>query len=92
MTNKNPNLDKVTNDSDISSEQKTAIEKRRNVLKGAIAGAGITAVLPEAWVNPVINTVVVPVHAQTSSITTAPVTSVPVTTVPVTTVPVTSMP
>ena len=34
MTNKNPNLDKVTNDSDISSEQKTAIEKRRNVLKG----------------------------------------------------------
>ena len=45
------------------------IQARRKLLKTLLAGGGVVStaqVLPENWVRPVINTVALPAHAQTS--------------------------
>ncbi len=44
------------------------METRRNVLKGVIGVGVLTGALPNSWVKPVVNSVVLPVHAQTSAI------------------------
>jgi len=49
--------------------------ERRKVLKGAAAAVASTALLPDAWVKPVLRTVVVPAHAQTTVVTTSPPTT-----------------
>ena len=104
--------DKVTTDAETDLPENEAstteknIESRRKVLKGTLAGAGATALMPEGWINPVINTVVIPAHAQMSpnaatssasttspgSGTTAPATTAPATTAPATTAPATTAP
>jgi hypothetical protein len=88
MADKNENLDPGT----IGTKQESAspdsavkedavLESRRRVLRkimlsgGAIAGAGF---LPDRWMKPVVNSVVVPAHAQTSAPTTAAPTTLPV--------------
>ncbi len=68
----------------------SSVQKRRSVLKGALLGTGSAAALPDAWINPVINTVIVPAHAQTTDgsdagageATTAPTTAACATTCP----------
>lgn len=39
---------------------------RRDALKGAIVATGTLAVLPKQWSRPIVNTVLLPAHAQTS--------------------------
>ena len=89
-----------------ASDQQTETNSRRRFVKAS--GIGVPAVLgatllPSKWVSPVINSVVTPVHAQTSdngmtdgtdgsaTTTIAPTTVAP-TTVPPTTVPPTTVP
>lgn len=79
-----------TDDKDTSANQAaTDSSDRRAALKKLLIGAGVMTgahVLPEEWTKPVINSIVVPVHAQTSGPTTSgPTTSGPTTTPPFTT-------
>ncbi len=68
----------------------SSVQKRRSVLKGALLGTGSAAALPDAWINPVINTVIIPAHAETTDgsdtdpgdATTAPSTDEPASTCP----------
>lgn len=39
---------------------------RRRLLKALVIGGTAAAVLPEKWVKPVVDTVIVPAHAQGS--------------------------
>lgn len=53
---------------------------RRAALKKLLIGAGVVTgahVLPEEWTKPVVNSIVVPVHAQTSGTTTSSPTTPP---------------
>lgn len=61
--------------------------KRRKTILGIVGTAGGASLLPEKWVKPVIDSVILPSHAQTSSTTTtsAPVTPAPTTTASTTT-------
>jgi len=48
---------------------KTSIESRRKLLKSIAAGSGVIVAgksLPENWTKPVVDSVLLPVHAQTS--------------------------
>jgi hypothetical protein len=51
----------------------------------ALAGTGVAAFLPHSWTKPVIETVIVPAHAQASPGTTPVVTTTTTTAAPTTT-------
>lgn len=51
------------NDNKIDQQRRKAV---RNILAGAGVTAGVGALSNKAWVEPMINAVVVPAHAQTS--------------------------
>ncbi len=58
--------------------EKWIMETRRNVLKGVIGASLVSGTLPTNWVKPVVNSVVLPVHAQTTPIDLlAPTLSIP---------------
>lgn len=72
-------------------ENKECNGKRRKLLKTIAAGSGAIfagGLLPESWTKPVVNSVVLPAHAQTS----VPPTTLPPTTLPPTTLPPTTPP
>jgi hypothetical protein len=53
----------------VSEKQTNKINARRNLLKGIAAGSGAVITgksLPESWSRPVIDSVMLPAHAQTS--------------------------
>jgi len=53
---------------------KISIKNRRKLLKSVLAGSGAIIVgknLPESWSRPIVDSVILPVHAQTSRIATA---------------------
>ena len=60
----------------MSKEKKQAVDQinddRRKVVRNLLTGAGVTAgvgvVANSAWMEPVINTVMLPAHAQTSMV------------------------
>ncbi len=63
------------------SRMKHNSNSRRHALIGIVSVLGSTSVLPQKWVKPVINTVILPAHAQTSATTTmTPTTTVTPTT------------
>ncbi len=45
---------------------------RRRVLRSLIAGSGIIASLPKTWVKPVVDSIVLPAHAQISPVAPSP--------------------
>lgn len=55
----------------MTRDRSTATEEikpgRRRLLKTLILGGAVTAVLPEKWIKPVVDTVIVPAHAQGST-------------------------
>lgn len=63
----------------VTSEKKETVDQvnndRRKVVRNLLTGAGVTAgvgaVANTAWMEPVINTVMLPAHAQTSMVATA---------------------
>lgn len=69
------------------NEKKVTVS-RRNILKTFSAGSGVVAagsVLPEAWVKPIVNQVVLPAHAQTTDDSDASAGGVTTTAAPTTT-------
>ncbi len=59
--------DKKLVDRDLREQQQTVRSVRRAVLKGSLVGAGALTLSSGEWVKPVVNAVVLPVHAQTSA-------------------------
>ena len=58
-----------------AKEEQGQLESRRKALKNIIIGGGAVAganFLPDKWVQPIVNAVVVPAHAATSPIPTTP--------------------
>lgn len=55
-----------TNSRDASPEQLSSSARRR-VLGATLAATALTPVLPSRWTKPVVDTVLLPAHAQTSS-------------------------
>lgn len=54
------------NSRDSTTEQPDSTARRR-VLGATLAGAALTPVLPSRWTKPVVDTVLLPAHAQTTS-------------------------
>ncbi len=53
------------------------METRRKIIKGVIGTGLVSGALPNSWMKPVVNTVVLPAHAQTTETTTpAPVATI----------------
>ncbi len=50
------------------------METRRKIIKGVIGTGLISGALPQSWMKPVVNAVVLPAHAQTSGTTEHPTT------------------
>src|SRR5262245_29495776 len=51
----------------VMSNDNSELEERRRILRRAMLGGVVgAAFLPERWVRPVVDAVVVPAHAQTS--------------------------
>jgi hypothetical protein len=54
---------------DMSEEKSNKANARRKLLKGIVAGSGVVIAgktLPESWSRPVVDSVMLPVHAMTS--------------------------
>ncbi len=47
------------------------MKTRRKIIKGVIGTGLVSGALPNSWMKPVVNAVVLPVHAETSSATTS---------------------
>jgi hypothetical protein len=75
-------------DDKISTIQTPDANGRRKVLQKILMGSGavgVSAILPSKWTKPIIDTIIVPTHAQGSITTTTPApttTPVPTTTIP----------
>ncbi len=71
----------------IKISQETIMKRRRQLIKALGYGSVSTTlwVLPSQWTKPLVDSVFVPAHAETSPTSTAPPTTVPPTTVPPTT-------
>ena len=59
---------KQTNGNEVNDERRKVV---RNLLTGAGVTAGVGAVASSTWMEPVINTVMLPAHAQMSEVTMA---------------------
>ena len=68
------------------------VNYRRKVLIGLTGGIAGASQLPSKWTKPVINSVILPAHAQTSATTAAPTTASPTTGGPTTGAPTTAAP
>lgn len=69
MDKKDKNNQPVSADNPVSAENKD--DNRRKLLKSVVAAGGAATVgkmLPENWARPVVDTVMLPSHAQTSTI------------------------
>ena len=64
MSKKNKDLEKTG--SDISTEKTNNKKSRRNILKKLAVGGIAGAALPTQWSRPVVDSVMLPAHAQTS--------------------------
>ncbi len=63
---KNRDQDNQQIDQNKAQDRKSA-KRRKMLVGGGVMGAG--ALLPEAWKGPVFNSIVLPAHAQTSTVT-----------------------
>lgn len=52
--------------SDLLASSKSSVSGKRNLLKTMLAGAGAYQIMPATWHKPIINSVIIPAHAQTS--------------------------
>jgi len=56
--------------SDTTEEQSNKSEKRRDALRRILVGGGVVgagSIVPETWTGTVLNSVMLPAHAQTSA-------------------------
>ena len=72
--------------------KKNASTDRRKLLVGLTGGVAGASQIPTQWTKPIIDSVLLPAHAQTSATTPAPTTAAPTTAAPTTQAPTTAAP